>query len=105
VSRIEFRKNHFLLLKSFVELKLYEKGYFLVLLGHESIRAVEFNNPILVWGLLLNNVFISSEIDDNELYNFIMRMFCVPVKSRGFGIPPLEAAALKFQLSVPTPRR
>jgi glycosyltransferase involved in cell wall biosynthesis len=99
VSRIEPRKNHFLLLKSFVELKLYEKGYFLVLLGHESIKAVEFNN-------LYNNlesfikqyIFKSSEIDDNELLQFYRatEVFVYPSKAEGFGIPPLEAAALEI---------
>ena len=99
VSRIEPRKNHFLLLKSFVELALYEKGYFLVLLGHETIKAVEFNN---LYSNLPNDIrkyiYIDSGIDDNELLQFYRAAdaFVYPSKAEGFGIPPLEAGALKI---------
>jgi glycosyltransferase involved in cell wall biosynthesis len=99
VSRIEPRKNHFLLLKSFLELKLYEKGYFLALLGHESIRAVEFNNLYnSLTSVIKQYIFINSEIGDNELLQFYRaaEVFVYPSKAEGFGIPPLEAAALEI---------
>jgi glycosyltransferase involved in cell wall biosynthesis len=96
VSRIEPRKNHLLLLKTYLELKLYEKGYHLVFIGHKSIDVPEFTN-------LLNSldertrqyIFIHHSINNEELLEFYRAadLFVYPSLGEGFGIPPLEAAA------------
>ncbi|MHA4808697.1 glycosyltransferase family 4 protein [Flavitalea flava] len=99
VSRIEPRKNHVALLKSYLELKLYEKGYYLVLLGKVSIPAPDFDNMM---NRLPENIksfiFQNSQTDDRDLLEFYRaaKVFVYPSKAEGFGIPPLEAAALQI---------
>jgi glycosyltransferase involved in cell wall biosynthesis len=99
VSRIEPRKNHIFLVKAFVELKLYEEGYCLVLIGHKSIPVLELNEML---NHLPQNIrqFIKfiPEINNEDLLEFYRaaRLFIYPSKGEGFGIPPLEAAALKI---------
>lgn len=98
VSRIEPRKNHLALLKAYLNLKLYERGYYLVLLGYESIPVPAFTQ--LLQSLpdhIKSYIFINGEIDNNDLLHFYKacHLFVYPSKAEGFGIPPLEAAALK----------
>ena len=100
VSRHEPRKNHILLLQAFLDLELYQQGYHLVLLGwHENI-----NNP--VFNHMMNNlpekskpfIFMHQNADDADLLQFYRaaQVFVYPSKAEGFGIPPLEAAAVKI---------
>ena len=98
VSRIEPRKNHALLLQSFIDLQLYLQGYHLVLLGHESIKTPAFDK--IMNGLPQNIksfLYIKSDIPDEDLLLFYRAatVFVYPSKAEGFGIPPLEAAAAK----------
>jgi len=99
VSRFEPRKNHFSLLKIYVDLKLYELGYYLVLLGSKTMPIPEFDQFLdrLPPGIR-KFIFIHSEIDDFDLLSFYQAatVFIYPSKAEGFGIPPLEAAALKI---------
>jgi len=96
VSRIEPRKNHAFLLRSFIELHLYRQGYHLVLLGHKSINTPAFNE---IMDHLPEDIkpfiFIKSDVPDEELLLFYhaATVFVYPSKAEGFGIPPLEAAA------------
>jgi glycosyltransferase involved in cell wall biosynthesis len=99
VSRFEPRKNHSLLLRAYLDLQLYLKGYFLVLLGHVSIKEPEFD-------AILNQlpddirqfIFISATVNDQDLYHFYRgtEVFIYPSKAEGFGLPPIEAGALKI---------
>ncbi len=100
VSRFEPRKNHLILLQAFIELELYKQGYYLVLLGwHENINNPAFTN-------MMSNlpekskpyVFMHQHADDNDLLQFYRaaQVFVYPSKAEGFGIPPLEAAAVKI---------
>lgn len=98
VSRIEPRKNHVLLLNAFLELKLYEKGFHLAFIGKHSLKDERLNETLHnLPGEVKRFVFISDKICDEELIHFYCAadLFVYPSKAEGFGIPPLEAAALK----------
>ena len=98
VSRIEPRKNHALLLQTYLDLKLHLQGYHLVLVGHESIKTPAFAKII---DHLPANIkpflFIRTDVPEDELLLFYRAatVFVYPSKAEGFGIPPLEAAATK----------
>lgn len=99
VSRFEPRKNHNFLLKAWLDLRLYEQGYYLVLLGHRSIRIPDFDETIRnLPGRILQYIFLADRVDDTDLMDFYRgaEVFVYPSKGEGFGIPPLEAAALKI---------
>ncbi|MBO9616376.1 MAG: glycosyltransferase family 4 protein [Dyadobacter sp.] len=99
VSRIEPRKQQKLLISAYLDLKLYNRGISLVFIGHESIVDPEFNN-------LINSVpedyrplvKILKNISDEDLMEFYRaaELFVYPSSAEGFGIPPLESAALKI---------
>ncbi|HTE26592.1 glycosyltransferase family 4 protein [Flavitalea sp.] len=99
VSRFEPRKNHVLVLQSFLDLGLFAKGFQLVLLGHRSLEVPGFDTlynslPPTVQSC----IFINSRINDKDLLEFYRaaQVFVYPSKAEGFGIPPLEAGALKI---------
>lgn len=99
VSRFEPRKNHSLLLKTYLELELYKKGYHLVLLGHLSIPVPEFDKLMAqVPQNIQAFIFISNTINDQDLFHFYRaaEVMVYPSKAEGFGLPPIEAAALKI---------
>ena len=98
VSRIEPRKNHLFLVKAYCELALWKSGLQLVLLGRQDIKVKELNayldslsQPIRRNIIQLKNV---SLVDLKNLYQQA-RIVVYPSLGEGFGIPPLEAAALK----------
>ncbi len=98
VSRIEPRKNHLFLVKAFLELKLYEQGFYLVMIGHKSIAVPELDDIIdKLPGNVKQFIRIIHETGDEDLLAFYAAatLFIYPSKAEGFGIPPLEAAALK----------
>jgi glycosyltransferase involved in cell wall biosynthesis len=98
VSRIEPRKNQAFLLKVFIGLKLYEQNYKLVFVGKRSVQTKEFDELLLsITESAKRSVFILSNVDDEDLFHFYngAELFLYPSKAEGFGIPPLEAAALK----------
>lgn len=94
VSRIEPRKNHLIILKAFVDLKLYEKGYSVVFAGSkdfpdkELVKYLENNSQILE-----NTLFWKNNLSINELkyYYVNCELFVFPSHAEGFGIPVLEA--------------
>ncbi len=99
VSRFEPRKNHISLLKAYLDLKLFQQQYFLVFLGHKSLSIPEFESAFAgVPEEIRKFIFISSQINDEELLEFYRAasVFVYPSLAEGFGISPLEAGALKI---------
>ncbi|HEY4336626.1 MAG TPA: glycosyltransferase, partial [Puia sp.] len=98
VSRIEPRKNHALLLKAYLELGLYRKGYSLVLLGHKDIAAPEFDEYMAQMPEEARPFVIQrSGIADADMQDIFRaaELFVYPSRAEGFGLPPLEAAAAR----------
>jgi glycosyltransferase involved in cell wall biosynthesis len=98
VSRIEPRKNHALLLRAFLELGLYARGYALVLLGHKDIDAPEFDAAMAQMPAeARDSVLIRSGIADEDIQDIFRgaELFVYPSRAEGFGLPPLEAAAAR----------
>jgi glycosyltransferase involved in cell wall biosynthesis len=97
VSRIEPRKNHLQVLKTYLKLKLYQQGIALVFIGTGSIAVKELNSLIATLDQEQRKLFYWIEnIGQTELNNFYLasRLFIYASKAEGFGIPPLEAAGL-----------
>ncbi len=98
VSRREPRKNHLMLLQAYLDLKLYEQELYLVFIGHESIKTPAFDKLLHTLSERKRSYIIFNEqATDEELLAFYQgaTVFVYPSKAEGFGLPPLEAAALK----------
>lgn len=96
VSRIEPRKNHLLILKKYLKLKLYEQDISLVFIGNESIAVPALQAMIKnLTPLQKKSFFWFNQVAPSDLENFYKacRLFVYPSKAEGFGIPPIEAAA------------
>lgn len=98
VSRIEPRKNHALLLRLFLEMQLYKSGISLVFIGEESLRVNELQkvkNQIPEDAVSFFRHL--PQVGHKELLWFYKaaRFVVYPSRAEGFGIPPLEAAAMK----------
>lgn len=100
VSRVEPRKNHLLLLQSFLELKLWERGFHLVFVGSKSIKCDELEAMIIEIPKAAAGYFHHFErIEQEDLLHFYRAsdLFVYPTRAEGFGFPPLEAAAMKVE--------
>ena len=97
VSRIEPRKNQLDLLRSYLDLRLYEQGRSLVFVGKESIPVPQIRAIIdPLPGEIREKIFFLENISNTDLRLLYQAadLFVYPSKGEGFGIPPLEAAAL-----------
>jgi glycosyltransferase involved in cell wall biosynthesis len=97
VSRIEPRKNQVDLLRSWLDLKLYEQDKCLVFVGNTSIpvpQLQELLKPLPVD--IRRRIFFLEDIPDEDMQLLYQAasLFVYPSRGEGFGIPPLEAAAL-----------
>jgi len=98
VSRIEPRKNQLGLLKAYLELKLYERGKELVFVGVKSIEVPEIDHITnSLNSEIRSKIYFLENISDQDLRLLYQAadLFVYPSKAEGFGIPPLEAGALK----------
>jgi glycosyltransferase involved in cell wall biosynthesis len=98
VSRIEPRKNHLVLLDAWLDLELYKKKIHLVFLGSRTHKTRSFYRKINHLPEEIRQfLFISDSMNDIELLDFYKAasLFVYPSGGEGFGIPPLEAAALE----------
>lgn len=96
VSRFEPRKNHAMLLQSYLELELYKQGIHLVMLGHHSARVSVFDRMLAAMPEEARPyIFIDDKLDNATVLRFYRAaaLFVYPSKAEGFGLPPLEAAA------------
>jgi glycosyltransferase involved in cell wall biosynthesis len=99
VSRFEKRKNHAGLLRAYLEARLYEKSYYLVMLGHRSLPVNELDELLKsLPDAIRKFILIRDDIDDQELPEFYKAasLFVYPSRAEGFGISPLEAGALRI---------
>lgn len=97
VSRIEPRKNQQSLLKAFLEIDL--EDIQLVFIGVKSIKNKEFDAVLNNMNSKhKNKVHVLQNISDKDLFFFYKaaKVFVYPSLAEGFGIPPLEAGALKI---------
>lgn len=101
VSRIEPRKNHIQLLKSYSELGLWNRGIQLVMVGRKDIPVPEMDHYIdQLPKEVKSNILHFSGISESELIAFYQNasLFVYPSIGEGFGIPPLEAASVKTKV-------
>jgi glycosyltransferase involved in cell wall biosynthesis len=101
VSRIEPRKNQWLLLKKFLELGLYKQGIHLVLVGKQSIKAAAFRQLFASLNAeQASHVHWLEQVsgEDIEAFYKACRLFVYPSRAEGFGLPPLEAALCKVPI-------
>jgi glycosyltransferase involved in cell wall biosynthesis len=97
VSRIEPRKNQQSLLKAFLEID--SEDIQLVFIGVKSIKNKEFDAVLdNMNSKYKSKVHVLQNISDKDLFFFYKaaKIFAYPSLAEGFGIPPLEAGALKI---------
>ena len=95
VSRIEARKNHELLLKTYLQLELYKQQIALVFIGKKSALVPALQNLITNLTAEQKQYFhFIEQVNQSDLNAFYKacRLFVYPSIAEGFGIPPLEAA-------------
>lgn len=97
VSRVEPRKNQKMLIEAFAKLALHKKGIQLVIIGNDTHNSQIIENALgKLDDLCRKNIHWIKYVDDNDLIEFYRasRLFVYPSKAEGFGIPPIEAAAV-----------
>lgn len=98
VSRWEPRKNQQMVLRAFVDLKLYKK-YQLLFLGDDSIVNHEYNEIFNLMSSEIKKQVISLKNIDFQTMLLLLRgasASVYPSIAEGFGIPPLESVAAKI---------
>ncbi len=95
VSRFEPRKNHLRVLKSYVQLRLWERGVDLVFIGKQTIEIPEYDQYLeSLPEEVRSHIHIHNQTSYAELLMWYRAatLFVYPSLAEGFGIPPLEAA-------------
>ncbi len=98
ISRHEPRKNHFLLLKSFLELELYKK-YHLLLIGDVTFSDPNFDS--LLSGLekeIKEKITLLNKVEFTQMIMLLRgsELAVYPSKAEGFGLPPIESVAAQI---------
>lgn len=95
ISRHEPRKNHYLLLKAFIELKLY-KNHDLVLMGDVTFKDSKFDDLMeSLVSEIKNKVKLLNKVAFTEMIQLLRgaEVAIYPSLAEGFGLPPLESVA------------
>lgn len=95
VSRIEPRKNHLLLLKTFIDYEYYKK-YDLVFVGKKDLKYSELHSYFnQLESNIKNRIHFLENVNNSDLLNLIQgaTLSVYPSLAEGFGIPPLETLA------------
>jgi len=98
VSRWEPRKNHQMVLKAFLDLKLYEQ-YELLFLGNDTLENSQFREIFSKLDSEIKNKIITLKNTDFQTMLLLLRgadASVYPSTAEGFGIPPLESVAAKI---------
>lgn len=97
ISRWEPRKNHLLLLKTFVEKELYKKCELVFIGDNKNIHATYLNYYNTLPLEIKQKIKILNNVPFEELLLFIRgaKLSVYPSSAEGFGIPPLETIAAK----------
>jgi glycosyltransferase involved in cell wall biosynthesis len=98
ISRIEPRKNNIMLLKAYLQAQIYKENISLVFIGKTSISYRALTDEIAGMPQEAREHFFHIEqVSNGDLLRFYQgaELFVYPSKAEGFGIPPLEAAALE----------
>ena len=96
VSRFEPRKRQTLLLKTYLEMRLWEQGYDLVFIGRKTLSMPEFDRLLMTMPEEARpHVFVHYHAPYKELklWYKAASLFVYPAVAEGFGIPPIEAGA------------
>lgn len=97
VSRWEPRKNHQMVLKAFLDLKLYKK-YKLLFLGNDTLPNQHYDKVFNKLNSEIKSQIVSLKNTDLKTMLLLLRgadASVYPSLAEGFGIPPLESVAAK----------
>ena len=98
ISRWEPRKNHLMLLKTFVEKELYKKCELVFIGDNTNIHAAYLNYYNTLPLEIKQKINTLNNVPFKELLLFIRgaKLSVYPSSAEGFGIPPLETVAAKI---------
>jgi glycosyltransferase involved in cell wall biosynthesis len=97
ISRHEPRKNHYRLLQSFIDLKLYENHH-LLLIGDITFHDDNFDKLLAnVPKEIKNKVILLNKVEYKNMLLLLRAasLSIYPSIAEGFGLPPLESVAAK----------
>lgn len=96
VSRFEPRKRQNLLLRTYLEMRLWEAGYDLVLIGRKTLSMPDFDRLMATMPAEARAhvvVRYHAPYQELKLWYKAASLFIYPAVAEGFGIPPIEAGA------------
>lgn len=93
VNRIEPRKNHLMLLEAFAEMKLYQKNFYLVMVGTPDLEYKSFQSYYHGLSETIRSHIKIMSVPFPDLVGLYQNasLFVFPSLAEGFGIPPIEA--------------
>ncbi len=96
VSRIEPRKNQMAVMRAFLALGLWQKGYHLVFVGRKTLHSPQMERYYANLSRQEKEkiIFVNqAPYQELKMWYCAAALFVYPALAEGFGIPPLEAGA------------